>query len=64
MSALTAAMDTALAADRVILFGAVQIDLPSYTLRLLDGMSELTFNGGTFVGSRQHLRHARRDRRA
>lgn len=50
MSALTPAMDTALAADRVLLFGAIQIDLPSYTLRLLDGMSELTFNGGSFVG--------------
>jgi hypothetical protein len=50
MSALTAAMDTALAADRVLIFGAVQIDLPSYTLRLLDGMGELSFNGGTFVG--------------
>lgn len=50
MSDLTAAMDTALAADNPLIFGALQIDLPAYTLRLLDGAGSLTFNGGTFVG--------------
>jgi hypothetical protein len=43
-------METALAADTPLVFGAVQVDLPSYTLRLLDGAGQLTFNGGTFLG--------------
>jgi hypothetical protein len=47
---LPTAMDTALAGDRVLLFGAVRIDLPGYTLRLLDGSGFATFDGGTFVG--------------
>lgn len=37
MSQFTPAMETALAAPIVTTFGAVQIDLPSYTLRLLSG---------------------------
>lgn len=47
---LSTAMDTALAGDRVLLFGAVRIDLPGYTLRLLDGSGFATFDGGSFVG--------------
>lgn len=47
---LSTAMDTALAGDRVLLFGSVQINLPGYTLRLLDGSGFATFDGGTFVG--------------
>lgn len=47
---LPTAMDTALAGDRVLLFGSVQIDLPGYTLRLLDGSGFATFDGGTFLG--------------
>jgi hypothetical protein len=51
MSRLTPAMDTALAAPRVTVFGALQIDLlDGRTIRLLDGAATLTFNGGTFTG--------------
>lgn len=50
MSALTPAMDTALAADNPIIFGALQIDLPGYALCLLDGAGQLAFNSQTFVG--------------
>jgi hypothetical protein len=51
MSALTPAMAAAVAAPSgYVFFGALQIDLPSYTLRLLDGSAHATFNGGTFTG--------------
>lgn len=49
MSTLTTEMDTALAGPAPLLFVGVQIDLPDYTLRLLDGSGFVTFNGGTFV---------------
>jgi hypothetical protein len=47
---LPTAMDTALAGDRVLLFGAVRIELPGYSLRLLDGSGFAVFDGGTFLG--------------
>jgi hypothetical protein len=50
VTSLTTALDTALSADRVPIFGAVSIALPGYTLRLLDGSGAITFAGGTFVG--------------
>jgi hypothetical protein len=50
MSAFTPQMQTALAAPTVAIFGAVEILLPGYTLRLLDGAGAVTFGGRTFVG--------------
>lgn len=50
MSALTAGMQTAVSQPKVVLFGAIQIDFPSYTLRLINGASTVTFNGGDFKG--------------
>lgn len=50
MTSLTPAMDAAVAAPNPVIFGAVQIDLPSYTLRVIDGAATVTFNGGNFVG--------------
>ena len=50
MAELTTGMQSALAAGRVILFGAVQIVFPTYTLRLLDGAGELMIGGYKYVG--------------
>lgn len=50
MSALTPAMETALAADRAIIFGAIEINLPTHDIRVLDGSGEVTFGGSTFTG--------------
>lgn len=50
MSLLTPAMQSALAAKKVLAFGAVRIDLPSYTLCVLNGATRLTFDGVTFLG--------------
>lgn len=41
----------ALQAESPFLFGALQIDFPGYTLRLLDGSGELTIGGHLFTGS-------------
>lgn len=46
----TPAMETALAARFANLFGAIRIDLPAATIRLLDGAGALTFDGGTYLG--------------
>jgi hypothetical protein len=40
----------ALAQSRFVLFGAVEIALPGYTLRLLDGAGEVPIDGNVFVG--------------
>jgi hypothetical protein len=50
MSELTPAMDAALSAPAPTVFGAVEIALPGYNLRLLDGAGLLSFGGKTFVG--------------
>ena len=43
-------LTAALAADGVWLFGAVKIELPDKTLRLLDGSAVLTIGGETYGG--------------
>jgi hypothetical protein len=51
MSTLTTALDTELKADSPLLFGAVEVLLPGYNLRLLDGaLAALTVNGSTYTG--------------
>jgi len=50
MTGLTPAMDTALVAPSPLVFGAVEIALPGYDLRLLDGAGSVTFDGRTFRG--------------
>jgi hypothetical protein len=50
MTALSAGLASALADDTPIVFGAVRIALPGYTLRLLDGSGTVTFGGETYVG--------------
>lgn len=51
MTDLTPAMESALAADRVLIFGAVEINLPGgVNLRVLDGAGEIVWGGGTFLG--------------
>lgn len=43
-------LQAALEADAPYLFGAVEIQFPDYTLRLLDGSGELTIDGNLFAG--------------
>ena len=50
MSDLTPAMDVAIGADRALLFVAVEINLPGYDLRLLDGAGEVPLFGHVFRG--------------
>jgi len=50
MSQFTPALDTALAGDDVRMFGALKIALPGYNLCLLDGASELSFGGDSYLG--------------
>jgi len=50
MTALSPALDAALSADRPLIYGSVEINLPGYDLRLLDGSGMLLIDGKTFVG--------------
>lgn len=50
MTAFTPQMETALSADTPLIFGALKIELPGYTLRLLDGAGVVTFGGDTYTG--------------
>jgi len=50
MTALTPALDTALSGDRALIFGSVEINLPGYDLRLLDGSGVLQVDGQAFFG--------------
>lgn len=50
MGEMTPAMAAAIAAERPLLFGAVEINFPGYDLRLLDGSAEVEFGGNTFRG--------------
>lgn len=43
-------LKNALAQSSVLLFGALKIELPDYTLRLLDGSASLIIEGETYVG--------------
>lgn len=43
-------LKNALAQPSVLLFGALKIELPDYTLRLLDGSASLIIEGETYVG--------------
>lgn len=44
------ALKSALARPAVLLFGALKIELPGYTIRLLDGSGSLVIGGETYVG--------------
>lgn len=44
----TPAMDAALSAERLILFVAVEVELPSRTVRVVDGSSVVAWSRGTF----------------
>jgi hypothetical protein len=50
MSQLSPAMAAALAESRVLLFGAVRIALPNYTIRLLDGSGALPIGNEIYQG--------------
>ncbi|MFN3584831.1 hypothetical protein [Phenylobacterium sp.] len=50
MTSLSPALDAHLARAQVTLFVAVEIVLPSATIRLLDGAGVLTFDSRTFTG--------------
>lgn len=50
MTTLSVGLDTALSGAHVLDFYALQIELPSYTLRLVDGSGFVTFDGDTYVG--------------
>lgn len=43
-------LQAALEGEAPFLFGAVEIELPAYTIRVLDGSGQLTIGGNTFVG--------------
>jgi len=47
---LDATLKNALAQPAVLLFGALRMELPDYTLRLLDGSATLVIGGETYVG--------------
>ena len=44
------ALKSALSQPSVLLFGALKIELPSYTLRLVDGSANIVIGGETYVG--------------
>lgn len=50
MSQLSPLLSAALAESRVMLFGAVRVALPGYTIRLLDGSGALTIGGELYQG--------------
>lgn len=50
MSMLTPATAAAFGARAVLMFCAIEIDLPGGALRLLDGPGQVTFDGRTFLG--------------
>lgn len=47
---MDATLKNALAQPAPLLFGALRIELPDYTLRLLDGSAALIINGETYTG--------------
>jgi hypothetical protein len=50
VTALSAGLDAALAADRALIFGAVEILLPGASIRLLDGSGTVTIGGNVYSG--------------
>jgi hypothetical protein len=50
MTRLTPALDVALSQDRPFMYGSVEINLPGYDLRLLDGSGVLQVDGQSFFG--------------
>lgn len=50
MTALSPALDTAFAGDRVIVFGALTLTVGSDTVRLLDGSDEIEIDGNVYSG--------------
>jgi hypothetical protein len=50
MTALTPQLDAALSADRPLIYGAVEINLPGYDLRLLDGSGRIAHGSDIFTG--------------
>lgn len=50
MTALSPALDNALAGPTPTVFGAVRIDLPTATIAVLDGAGILAFGGQTYTG--------------
>lgn len=50
MTALSPALDTALAGDRVIVFGALTLTVGSDIVRLLDGSDEIEIDGHVYGG--------------
>lgn len=51
MTAMSPAMDAALAGITATIFGAIEIVLPTATIRLLTGSGFVTFDGKTFTGA-------------
>lgn len=50
MGEMTPALQSALRSERPLIFGALEINLPGYDLRLLDGSGEIMIAGNKFVG--------------
>lgn len=50
MTTLSPALDTALAGDRVIIFGALTLTVGGDTVRLLDGSDEIEIAGNVYSG--------------
>ena len=51
MTVLSPALDAALAGARVTMFGALKIELPAMTARLLDGAAEIAIDGEDYAGA-------------
>lgn len=51
MTVLSPALDAAVSGDRVTMFGALKIELPGITARLLDGSAEIEIDGEDYAGS-------------
>ncbi len=50
MTVLSPALDAAFAAERVTLVGALKIEMPAITARLLDGSAEIAIGGEEYAG--------------
>lgn len=50
MTVLSPALDAAFSLDRTTLFGALKVELPTATYRLLDGSAEIDIDGETYRG--------------
>ncbi|MGE4321920.1 MAG: hypothetical protein AB7E60_02700 [Sphingobium sp.] len=50
MTVLSPALDAALAGARVTIFGALKVELPTITARLLDGSAEIDIAGEEYAG--------------